>query len=240
MPYGVPNYIFDMMTVEDQTHARRRVENAQQGDGRYGSVENAKAANLAQWGGAGSSSIVQPHPAGEVGAWAPGGQFYDQPMEAAPEPSPYGTDGGYGSDGGYGAGALPGPPPRPKLAESPEWLAYLNALGLEQSQFEADIARQRGILSSEAGRQTGALGPQYQRQRRDITAGLQDRGMLRSGERLRRDAESRSVEGQQKAGIQAGLTGQLSGLESQLAQKMIDIGARKADRELSLRSAGYQ
>lgn len=238
MPYGIPDTTWYQMTLEDQTHARRRVENARQGQGDYGSVENAKAANLAQWGSAGSSSIVQPHPAGEVGAWAPGGQFYDQPADAGVDP--YGGSGGYGGDGGGGyGGGLPAPPPRPKLTESPEWLAYLNALGLEQNQFEADIARQRGFYASEAARQVGALGPQYQQQRRDITAGLQDRGMLRSGERLRRDSENRQTQGRHVSGIQAQNAGQQMQLESQLAQKMIDIGARRAQQELQLRAQGY-
>lgn len=236
MPYGVSDAAWAQMTYQDQLHAQRRVENARQGAGDYGSVEAAKQANMAQWGSAGSSSIVQPTEAG-AGAWAPGGQFYDQPAAAS---DPYAPDGGYsggyGSDGGYGALA---PPPRPKLAESPEWLAYLSALGLEQSQFEADIARQRGIAGAETIRQIGELGPQYQIQRRNISGRMEDRGMVRSGEFLRRLSENRATQGRQEAGIQAGLTQQLSSLESQLAQKMTDIGARRADRELQLRSAGY-
>lgn len=144
-------------------------------------------------------------------------------------------DGGYGYGGG-GGGAMPAR----RLNESPEWLAYLNALGLEEAQFRADIDRQRGFLQSEGQRQTEDLKPQYDIQRRGIAANQEARGMTRSGEQLKKLAENRANEGRQVAGIQAQMAGQIGTLESQLAQRLIDINSRKASQELSLRSQGYQ
>jgi len=165
------------------------------------------------------------------GGWELGGYYPDQ--------TPAYEDPGYG--GGYGGGGSGGGYAPPKvLNESPEWLAYLNALGLEEGQYRADADRQRGFMSSDAERQIGDLTPQYDQQRRGIAGSAEGRGVLRSGEYLKRQAESRSAQGRQTSGIQANLAGQLGGVESQLAQKMMDITARKAQQELQLRSQGYQ
>ena len=144
------------------------------------------------------------------------------------------VDTGSGGGGGYAA------PPQKSLASSPEWLAYLNALGLEQNQFEADIARQRGVLQSAADQQIGDLTPQFDQSRRGISGGLYARGMERSGEKMTKLAESRAAQGRAVGGIQTALAGQLSGLETQLAGKLMDIGARRASQELALRTQGYQ
>lgn len=129
---------------------------------------------------------------------------------------------------------------RPLLASSPEWLAYLNAQGLEENQFRASIDRQRAAVQSEIERQAQGVGPAYQEQRRGITGNLESRGMARSGELLRRLAESRAQEGQTRSNIQATGVQNLQSLEEQLAGKLIDLSARKADRELELRASGYR
>lgn len=149
--------------------------------------------------------------------------------------------GGYYDDGGgygYGGGGYAPPPPKP-LASSPEWLAYLNALGLEENQFRADIDRQRSFAQSAAAQQIGQLEPQYAQQRRNIAGSQEARGMARSGESLRRFAESRAAQGRDTSNINMGLAQTLSGLETSLANKMMDLGARRAQQELSLRASGY-
>lgn len=245
MPYGISDTAWAQMTYADQQHAQARVENARAGTGQYGSVENAKAANAAQWGSAGSSSIRQPYSpflSGVGGAISDVGAAVGAAAGAfsgGGEPPNYG-DGSNSGDDSYGsAGAIPAAPPRPSLASSPEWLAYLNALGLEQGQFEADIARQRGVYAADATRQIGDLGPIHDLQRRGITGSLEARGAVRSGEFLRRLADNRAAQGRETGAIQGGLALKQSDLESQLAQKMIDINARKAAQELQLRAQGY-
>lgn len=144
------------------------------------------------------------------------------------------------------APAAPAPPSAPEaapitrpLATSPEWLAYLSALGLEESQARADVDRMRGMYQSEAQRLKQDLTPQYGQQRRGITGSLEARGMARSGELLRRLAESRAAEGRQAAGIEANLAGQVGQLESQLAQRMGSLASQRAQQELALRAQGY-
>ncbi len=130
-------------------------------------------------------------------------------------------------------------PPARQLSTSPEFQAYLSALGLEEMQARADVDRMRGLYQSEAARLKQDLVPQYGQQRRGIAGSLEARGMARSGEYLRRLAENRAAEGRQRAGIDANLAGQVSQLESQLAQRMGSLASQRAQQELSLRSQGY-
>ena len=140
-----------------------------------------------------------------------------------------------GSGSGYGGAA-----PARVLSESPEWLAYLNALGLEEEQFRSDIDRTKGLYGAEKDRQLQDLPAGYMQQRRGISGSLETRGMSRSGEFLRKLAENRAAQGSAEGAVQGQYAFQLGSLESQHAQKMIDINARKAQQELSLRSQGYQ
>jgi len=153
-----------------------------------------------------------------------------------PQESSY-DGGGYGG-GGYGGGYDPGPPKI--LAESPEWLAYLNSLGLEENQFRSDIERQRAVAKSAAEQQIAGLEPGYQKQRRGVAHTAEAAGMDRSGGLLKGLADSRAAQGRDVSNINLGLGQSLSGLESQLAGKLMDLGARRAQQELQLRSQGYQ
>lgn len=142
-----------------------------------------------------------------------------------------------GSDtGGYTMAAAPA---TRDLATAPEWLAYLSALGLEESQARADVDRMRGLYQSEAERLKQDLVPQYGQQRRGITGSLESRGMARSGELLRRLAENRAAEGRQRAGIESNLAGQVGTLESQLAQRLGSMASQRAQQEMALRAQGY-
>jgi hypothetical protein len=51
-------------------------------------------------------------------------------------------------------------PPARQLGTAPEWLAYLSALGLEESMARADVDRMRGLYQSEAQRLKQDLVPQ--------------------------------------------------------------------------------
>lgn len=154
-------------------------------------------------------------------------------MDAAPTTSMY--DSGP-SSGEYTISAAPA---APVLAQSPEWLAYLNALNLEEQQYRADTDKTRALYQSDAERQKQDLAPVYGQSRRNLAGSLESRGMARSGEYLRRVAENRAQEGRQRAGIDSTLAGQNFGLESQLAQKLMSLGTQRADREMQMRSQGY-
>lgn len=158
---------------------------------------------------------------------------------AAPPPPPP-SYGGYDSGGGYdGGGGGGGSLPPRELATSPEWLAYLNALGLEENQFRSDIERQRAFARTAADQQIAGLEPQYQHQRGGIAHGAEAAGMARSGGLQKGLADSRARQGQDVSNINQGLATTLSGLESTLANKLMDLGARRAQQELSLRASGY-
>ncbi len=127
----------------------------------------------------------------------------------------------------------------PLLATNPEWVAYLNSLGLQQNQFAADIERQRGLARSNAAFQTAGLEAPGQAQRRNITAVNEGRGMARSGQQLRQIATQRAGQNQQAAGIQNSLTGTLSNLESQVAAKNVANNVSRMTQEASLRAQGF-
>ena len=149
----------------------------------------------------------------------------------------YADPGGYTDSGGaYGGGGVVN---RGSLNEAPEWLAYLNALNFAASQFRSDIDKQKALYTSESERQLTDLPAGYQSQRRGISGSMESRGMSRSGEFLRRLAENRAQQGRAEGAIKGQLAFQTGSLESQLAQKLLDINARKAQQELQMRGQGY-
>lgn len=185
----------------------------------------ARRASAATGGGGGTSPLAGATSAasgalGAVGAAAADPvTYYDQPYDS-------------------GMGAYAAPPPR-ELASSPEWLAYLNALGVQEQGYRADTDRQRALYQSEATRQLQDLPAGYIAQRRGITGSLENRGMARSGELLRRLAENRANQGRAESTIQGQLAFQQGSLESQLAQKLIELNAQRAQQEMNLRAQGY-
>lgn len=145
----------------------------------------------------------------------------------------------YTGTDGSGSGSYAAAAPVRVLNESPEWLAYLNALNMEEQQFRADVDKTRALYQSDAERQKQDLIPVYGQSRRGVAGSMESRGMARSGELLRRLAENRAQEGRQRAGIESTLAGQTSGLESQLAQKLVGLNTQRTEREMQLRSQGY-
>lgn len=168
-----------------------------------------------------------------------GGGLFSTPDPSPPttyeDPTPYADPGPQGPQGPQGVASAP---PQRELASSPEWLAYLNELGLSRDQFTADITRQREVSKSLAAQQAADITAQGPGARRNITGNLETRGMARSGQLVRGLAEQRAGEGRAQGQVQAGLTGSLSGLESSLAQKLIDLHQQQVQQELSLKSGG--
>lgn len=157
----------------------------------------------------------------------------------APEPAdPYAN--AYPSGTSYGDPyAAAAPAPSRLLAESPEWLAYLNALGAQEQALRADNDKMRALYQSDAQRQLQDLPAGYISQRRGISGQMENRGMARSGEMLRRLAENRAQQGRAEAGVNAQLGFQLGSLESQLAQKLIEMNMARASQEATMRAQGY-
>lgn len=129
---------------------------------------------------------------------------------------------------------------RPILLDSPEWKAFLNALGLEKSTFAADVARREGVARQAAQFQTEGLVPQYDAQRRSIAGNAESRGVVRSGEYLRHQAESKASQGRANTGIQLALQSQIGDLEGALAQKNAALESQTQQQRASMLAAGYQ
>ncbi len=129
--------------------------------------------------------------------------------------------------------------PTKVIETSPEWLAYINALGLQKDQFAADIARQREIAGGNFAFARAGVEPQYALQRRNITSSAEGRGMLRSGQLQRDLATSRGAENRDYSGIYQNLTNTLSDLQSQLAAKNVDLASQRAQQYGTLLGSGY-
>ncbi len=179
----------------------------------------------------------------------PNNPYYQQAFAGwAPQP----TSGGGGDYSGGYAQAAPADysqiqsaidqalAARPILEASPEWKAYLNALGLEKNQFAADIARQEAQARAAAQFQTEGLKPQYDQQRRGITGNAESRGMSRSGQLQRGLAENRAAEGRQTTGIQQALQSAIGNLEGSLANKNVNLETQQQQQRASMLAAGYQ
>ena len=163
-----------------------------------------------------------------------GADFERALAESAAASTTY-EDGG----GGGSASTFAEPAPTRELATSPEWLAYLSQLGLEETQFRGDIEKQRGMASAVADQQLGDIAFTGTGERRNIAGGLESRGMARSGQFVRTLAEQRAREGRQSSNVQLGLANTVSGLESSLANKLMELASRRAQQELSMRASGY-
>lgn len=158
---------------------------------------------------------------------------------------PSGTDAGSGDTGGDFLSFLnlaqQQLDQRPVLDSSPEWLAYINALGLQKNQFAADVARQEAIARQAQEFKINALKPQYEEQRRGLTSRAEGRGInSTSGVFQRQLAVNRANQGTQESAIRQATAAQLSNLESQLAQKNLDLEAQRQQQRASMLSAGYQ
>lgn len=164
----------------------------------------------------------------------PGGVYAVEQTQAMPTDESLlpPVDDGSGSGGGAPA------PAQTSLYDSPEWLAYLSALGLEEQQVRSDVDRSRAFAQSDARSKLDALPGIYGLQRRGITGSLEGRGMARSGELLRKLAENRGQQGRAQSNIESGLANSIGSLESQLAAKIAGLQTQRADRELQLRSSG--
>lgn len=108
-------------------------------------------------------------------------------------------------------------PAAASLSEDPAWLAYMRALGYEQSDAER-IAAQR---SNEVRRRYALLLPELQmageNQRTAISGGMESRGIYRSGEHEMALARQRAAEQQQLGSMGSEQTAALGGIEGDLA-----------------------
>lgn len=169
------------------------------------------------------------------------------PQQEQQYQEPVSYDGGGGGGGGgvsaydatYDPYAVPAPAPK-LLAQAPEWLAYLSSLGLQESMYKAEVDRQKEAAGAAGQAQLVNLPFQFQQQRRNITGNLEQRGMARSGEFLRRIADNRKNEGAAASAITGQIAAQQSALEAGLASRLIELQMARAQQELALRMQGYQ
>ena len=127
----------------------------------------------------------------------------------------------------------------PVLEKDPAFLAYQRALGLESSNYQADVARREGVVQSDTQRQLGDLVSQGERQRTGISGNLEARGLFRSGEHEQALAHQRANEGSQQGAIQAAAAQRIADLHTTLTQQLAEVQRREAETRLQYALAGY-
>jgi hypothetical protein len=120
-----------------------------------------------------------------------------------------------------------------QLGQDPTYLAWLRALGFEENTARSDATAGRERVQSQVDYAQPRILEEGVRERRDISYGMEDRGLFRSGEALRRGAEQRADEQYRIGGLQIQAGEQLAGIESGLARELAGIERRRAEQALT-------
>lgn len=167
------------------------------------------------------------YPYGAPAGWYPDGRGGWTQTPPQPAPGPY--DGGDG--GGGGGGVLPPYDP----ATDPSYQQLLAQLGLSETRARAAAAQKIGNLQSDAL----LAGPRIQEAgietRRGIDFGAENRGMFRSGARLRDLALQRRGETQRLGDLERGTARQVAGVNQSLEGQIQDIANQRAQADFQAR-----
>lgn len=131
------------------------------------------------------------------------------------------------------ASQRPAANPARSLAEDPAYLAFLRAIGaedtedVEQTNLSADRLRRQAALRLPEIAEAGQIS------REGVSAGFEDRGLYRSGQHEVALARQRAAEARQVGAVQSGVTEGTSDLEARLARQRAARTRRKAEAGLS-------
>lgn len=121
----------------------------------------------------------------------------------------------------------------------PTVLAYMRALGFEESDAERKVAGQREQAEQRYAMDKPRVLTQGIEDREDIAEGYESRGLLRSGAFAKDDAGQRADEQNRLAGMQIDLTEGVAGLESDLAARIAAGRREMAERLLAVGGKQY-
>jgi hypothetical protein len=117
---------------------------------------------------------------------------------------------------------------------SPAWLAFRRALGIEDATDAATAQSQIDALHRRAGLTRGDLLDQGVKARQGIADSLESRGLFRSGERLKAQADQQAGEGRQLSDVEASLAEGVSALAAQAAQRQAERQRSAAEKGLDV------
>jgi hypothetical protein len=140
-------------------------------------------------------------------------------------------------------GLTPLPPPSPLAilpGQSAAYLAFLRALGLNEGEDIASTQRAIDTMNARAGLTQADLADQAGYAQENVAASYENRGLLRSGSRLRDQARTSASYGRQMAGNELDLAMNADNLVSQLASRRAENERKRAEQAMNTTAGIYE
>lgn len=127
--------------------------------------------------------------------------------------------------------------------QDPAYAAFLRAQGLRSSEISDEIALRQDLFTEDARRRSDAYGRAQERATKGVQTDYENRGLFRSGSRMRTEAEKRATLGYEQEAAQAAaqrehesglraLNYQQNELDRQSERERIDAAARGIQTEI--------
>lgn len=114
---------------------------------------------------------------------------------------------------------------------SAAYIAFLRQLGLQEDQARAAAEQQKSEISRRLTMRTPEIAQNFDRSRQNLSASLEGRGVLRSGETDRRMAENRQQEQSAMGDAQTAAAEGISGVERATANQVAQLRTQAAEKE---------
>lgn len=114
---------------------------------------------------------------------------------------------------------------------SSAYIAFLRQLGLQEDQARAAAEQQKSEISRRLTMRLPEISQNFDRSRQNLSASLEGRGVLRSGETDRRMAENRQAEQGATADAQTAAAEGISGVERATANQVGQLRTQAAEKE---------
>lgn len=126
-----------------------------------------------------------------------------------------------------------------QLGADPTYLGWLRALGFEENTTRDQATVSKEKIAREAAFTAPQIAEQGERTLRNVSAGMEDRGLFRSGEALRRGAETRAATVADLTGLHMRTGDTIAGIESTLSRQLAEIERRRAEQALTTGGERY-
>lgn len=113
--------------------------------------------------------------------------------------------------------------------------SFLRGMGLNQSQIQSQVARQKEGLSAQLEAQRPVWADALSRGIRNIGGNAEASGVYKSGQRLQNQNEFQVDQSRAQNAYESGIRGQQADLGAQLQAQMQDLARQQAEQELSAR-----
>lgn len=113
--------------------------------------------------------------------------------------------------------------------------SFLRGMGLQQSQINAQTARQKSYLDQQLADQRPLWADQLQTGLKNISDSAEGRGVFRSGARLKDQNDFQANQSQQQTAYENSIQRQQQELGATAQERLMDIARQRADQELAAR-----